>query len=165
LILILKENHEKWIRTVLELAKNNDYNNSLVYLPRLETGKQIIDIIKRAHEINFDHDDLKSEDETKLISEFLQYLQDWMEMSDLKADFEISGQINLSYELNEKIANLEKSGFLIFGERTTVQILESEDPAYSLEHVATIYVIRKENSDIFCSKKLAALNHIFPQNQ
>jgi hypothetical protein len=105
----------------------------------------------------FDHDEFKTQDETDLVSNFLQNLQDWGDMSTFAVDFEIRGQIQLGYTLNAEIDKLEKAGFYIFGERRHSLIKNSDNADICTWDIATIVIIRKENPSIVDGVKLSAI--------
>lgn len=156
LIKAFKTNHENWIKTVIDDAKSKEKANPPEFLRRLTTGKQIVDIIKGAHGCRFDHDEFKSQDEADFVSGFLQNLQDSCDVSGF-CDFEISGQIQLSYSLNKDIEELEKRGFFIFGERNSSHMINANKVDLGVWDIATLVVLHQDNNDIVDGERLAAI--------
>ncbi len=88
-------------------------------LPRIKTGKEVMNIVEGSDASSFDHDELKTE-ETELVGIFFDKLRDW---GDLAGDMEPSFKVNLSTELTAEIKALEDAGFYVFGAREK-QVLE-----------------------------------------
>jgi hypothetical protein len=156
LIISFKTNHENWIKDVIDNAKNKEKENPTKFLPRLTKGKEVVDIIKGAHGFQFDHDEFKSQKETDFVSGFFQNLQDWCDMS-MFSDFEISGQIQLSYDLNKDLEDLNKLGFFLFGEQRTSLMTNASKDDLGVWKIATLLVLRHENPNIIDGNKLAAI--------
>jgi hypothetical protein len=159
----IKKNHEKWIKTTIDNAKSKVNTKSTKLMPRLTSGKQIVDIIHGANAYQFDHCDFKTQDEADYVSSLLQNLQDWTDLSGF-ADFEIWKQVQLSYEMNRDLEELEKRGFFIFGERRSTIMTDTNRKEFDVWYTAILVVMRKDDPLIKCSEKLAAngneFNHI-----
>ncbi|MDL2303559.1 HNH endonuclease [Dysgonomonas sp. OttesenSCG-928-D17] len=154
LLKTFKANHEKWIRTVIDRAKDKVKANSPKFLLRLTTGKQIVDIIREVHAYQFDHCDFTNQEEADFVSGFLQNIQDWGEVSGF-GDFEIGRQIQLGYELNKDIEELEKRGFYLFGERRSSRMTNANKDDLGVWDIATLIVLRQDNPAIINAEKLA----------
>jgi len=155
LLKAFKTNHENWIKTVIDNAKNKAKANAPKLLPRLTSGKQIVDIIREAHAYQFDHCEFNSKDEADYISGFLQNLQDWGEVSGF-GDFEIGNQVQLGFDLNKDIEELEKRGFFLFGERRSSKMTNANKDDLGVWDIATLVVLRQDNPAIINAEKLAA---------
>ncbi|WP_052350640.1 HNH endonuclease [Paenibacillus gorillae] len=96
----IKVKHEHWVSKSLErqedklLRIKRIKENIPEKLPRVTTGKEIINILDRAMGYEFDHDEPKNETEVELISGFLQYLHDF---GDLLSDFESGERVRLGF--------------------------------------------------------------------
>lgn len=143
----IKTDHEKWIRSVIDNARSNYKENNPKILPRLTTGKQIVDIIKEVHAYEFDHDEFKSQEETNFVSRFLQNLQD---LSDISAfsEFEIGRQVQIGFDLNKDIEELEKYGLFLFGERRSTRMYSDKKDDLGIWDIATITILHKDNPEI-----------------
>jgi hypothetical protein len=155
LIKAFKSNHEKWIRKAIDNAKNLITTNPTKFIPRLHTGKQIVDIIRDVQCYQFDHDTFKSKEETDFVSNFLQNLHDWGEIAGF-GGFEIGQQVQLAFDLNKEIEELEKMGFFIFGERKSSKMTNANKDDLGFLDIATLVVLRQNNSAIIDTEKVAA---------
>lgn len=149
-----KTNHEAWVSQ--RLAKEQKIQpvrcrrvkeNIPPVLFRLNTGKEILDVVRNAMAYSFEHDELSSTDEVVLIASFLQNAQDWGEIRD---DLEIGMRVQTEYELTQALQELEQAGFFVFGGRE-VQSLEGGFQSHPTAWpVAILRVLRKENKEINC---------------
>lgn len=154
LLKLIKANHEKWIKTVIDNARLIQKIDKPKLLPRITSGKQIVDIIREVAGYQFDHCELNSQEEMEYVSNFLQNLQDWGEATGF-GDFEIGRIIQLGFELNEEIEELEKRGFFLFGERRKTRITNANKEDLGTWDIATLIVVRKDNPSIINSNILA----------
>jgi len=158
LLRTIKKNHENWIKTVIDNAKRKDKKEEPRLLPRITSGKQIVDIIREVAAYQFDHCDFNSQEEADFVSGFLQNIQDWGEVSGF-GDFEIGRQIQLGYDLNKDIDELEQHGFFLFGERRSSRMTNANKDDLGIWDIATLIVLRKDNpmiinnSEIFTKDK------------
>ncbi|QJW90498.1 HNH endonuclease [Spirosoma taeanense] len=157
LLKTFKNNHENWIRTVIDNADNKAKANAPRFLKRLTTGKQIVDIIREVHAYQFDHDEFKSQEEAEFVSSFLQNLHDWGEASSF-GDFEIGRQVQLGYELNKEIEEIEQKGFFIFGERKSSKMTNGNKDDLGVWDISTIIILRQDNPAIINAEKIIAQN-------
>lgn len=158
LLRTVKTNHENWIRTSIDNARSKLKINPPKLLPRLTNGKQIVDIICDSHVYHFDHCELKSQEEADFVSNFLQSIQDWGEVSCF-GDFEIGRQIQLGYDLTKEIEELEERGFFLFGERKSSRMSIANKDDFSVWDIAVLVVLRQDNPAIINSETpLAQVN-------
>lgn len=146
----IKEKHTKWIHESLNENSNketNDFNskfNGISILPRIKTGTELVHIFQNTQAFEFDNDDLENEEEMELLSGFFQELQDW---GDILDEINSAGDvIRCQFYFNKEITNLEKNGFLVFGERKLkkIKFLDQVDNW----KIAIINVIRESNQRI-----------------
>jgi len=154
LLISVKLNHEKWIRTVIDNANKQGNKKTPTILKRLTTGKEIVDIVREAHAYLFDHDEFKTKEEADFVSSILQNIQDWGEVSGF-GDFEIGKQIEVGFELNADVEELENKGFFIFGKRRQVRMADANKKDLGIFDVATFVVLRKENPTIVNSESIS----------
>jgi DNA-binding HxlR family transcriptional regulator len=148
----MKATHEVWVsQRLAEEQKPQPVRyrrvkeNIPAFLFRLNTGKEVLDIVSNAMAYAFDHDELCSQEEVDLVSGFLQLAQDW---GDLSGELEAGERIRTACSLTESLKELERAGFFIFGGRE-VQVLEGgAQPKPSDWPVAILCVLRKENTEI-----------------
>lgn len=87
-----------------------------------------------------DHDEVRTREEADIVGGFFQYLQDCDEL-------EPADQVHVSLEISEKIDELEKEGFWVFGGRE-VRLLEGGEKPPTSFPCAIIQIMRKDNSAI-----------------
>jgi len=154
---LVKKNHENWIRTTIDTARNKTNKPKTKYYPRITSGKQIIDIVISIHAANFDHDELKTQEEVDVVSQFLQYLNDWSEMSGI-AGIEKTDEIQYGFDLNKELEHIEILGFYIFGARETVRITNDKKEDMGAWDIATLLVLRQSNPGIVNSEFVATID-------
>jgi len=148
----MKSDHEAWVAQKLAESRKPQplrfrrvKQNIPEFLSRLTTGKEVLDIVTNAMAFNFDHDELKSQEEVDLVGSFLQVVQEWGDLSD---DLEAGGRVQAAYNLTESLHELEDAGFFVFGGRE-VQLLEGGVQAEpSNWPIAVLRVLRKDNQEI-----------------
>ena len=90
----LKATHEAWVASTLnpsaKVRIRRLKENVPAYLPRLTSGKDILNIIQNTYAHVFDHDEPASEDEVQLLAEFFQEAQDF---GDLCRDLEAGERV------------------------------------------------------------------------
>lgn len=153
LLITIKANHEKWIRTVIDSANNQEKKNIPIVLKRLTSGKEIVDIVREVHAYNFDHDEFETKEEAEFISCLLQNIQDLGEVSGF-GDFEIGRQIEVGFDLNKDIEELESKGFFMFGKRRRVRFSDENKKDLGIFEVATFVVFHKKNPLIVNSESI-----------
>jgi hypothetical protein len=148
----MKSNHELWVsqklaegRTPQPVRLLRVKQNIPDFLFRLNSGKEVLDLVTNALAYSFDHDELKSREEVDLVGGFLQLVQDW---GDLSSDLEAGDRVQTAYSLTESLRELEQAGFFVFGGRE-VQLLEGGvQTGPSNWPVAILQVLRKDNRAI-----------------
>ena len=145
----IKNKHEEQVCNILKTGENRENkenkakNNGFTFLPRIYKGKELVNIIKSAYAYEFDYDELENEEELEKISYFFQQLQDW---GDILDEIEIGQAIKTQFYFNDEIKELEKMGFLVFGERRSKKINIGKE--IDTWPIATIYVIKETNKNI-----------------
>lgn len=155
LLRTIKINHENWIKTVIDNAKRKEKKDEPRLLPKITSGKQIVDIIRDVGAYQFDHCDFDSQEEADFVSSFLQNIQDWGEVSSF-GNFEIGSQIQLGYDLNKEIVELENHGFFLFGERRSKRMTNAKKDDLGIWDIATLIVLRKDNPMIINNSDILA---------
>jgi hypothetical protein len=122
-----KVNHEAWVANKLteeqklEPVRLRRLKEEIpIFLMRLTTGKEIIDLAANAMAFGFDHCELKSRDQLELVSNFFQQVQD---VGDLISEFEAGYRVEAAFELSELLQELNNAGFMVFGGKE-MQLLE-----------------------------------------
>jgi len=147
----IKENHEKWVITQLDkdpqippkMRIKRIPQNIPKYLKRINSGKEIFNIVDGAETFQFDNDELSNEEEIEIVGEFLDIVKDW---GDLGPDLNPSSRIEIEFRLTNLIKKLDDKGFWVFGAREK-QILEANQQESDWS-MAIVRVIRKSNSQI-----------------
>jgi hypothetical protein len=143
----LKLNHEQWVKLVIDKASGESSNSENRILQRITSGKELVNIIIGMHASQFDHDELKSEQEVQIIGSFLQNLSDW---GDILGDLinEHQQKVELGYNLTKDIEEIENLGFYIFGDSRRSRMTNDSKIDLGIWKIATIYIMRKDNPRI-----------------
>nr|WP_290227790.1 hypothetical protein [Trichocoleus desertorum] len=120
----IKYRHETWIRDTLKLNPPTvEPTPSPLLLYRMETGIQLISLLRGSHASRFHQDNLDS-DRTELASSFLQNIQEQLNVWDAIAKPERTSPDRTSpdrtkteFALNRAICDLEASGLLVYAGR------------------------------------------------
>lgn len=117
----IKAAHEQWVRETLEKKgsgqrdkQGNPALNGVTLLPRIASGKQLVNIVRGAHFFQFDNDEMESQEEMELVSGFIQDLQD---CGDILDELGADEAVRIGFQWNQQLEGLEQKGFLVFGER------------------------------------------------
>jgi len=139
--------HENWVKTTLErdvIAFTNDKNN-VKSLPKITSGKRIIDIINGAHLFDFHHDELSTEKEAEIIGDLLEDLKDY---GDLLSDIGYTEIAKLGLRYNDELENLKQMGFILFGIRRKIRVRNDKKEDMGLYDAASIIIVRDNNPSI-----------------
>jgi hypothetical protein len=148
----LREGHEKWVSQKLEgsddlkpLKIRRLKKNIPTYLTRIDSGKEIINLVLNAYMLSTDQDELKTEAEVGLIGDSFQNVKDLM---DLGHDIEPSYIVKANFALSQSLKEIENAGFFVFGAKE-MQIMEGGITAeQSNWPVAYLQVVRTDNNTI-----------------
>jgi hypothetical protein len=145
----IKTNNEKWVSEKLndrpKKAKINLIkNNTPDYLVRVESGKELLEILNEPHSYGFDNDELNNPNEVEFVGGFFQTLQ---ECGDLSSELESYDRVSVSFELTQLIRQLENKDFLVFG-GIEIQELAGGTSEPSKWKVAIVQVHRSTNESI-----------------
>ncbi len=141
---LFKEVHESWVKETLErdvLAFTNDKQN-VKSLSKITSGKQLVDLIRDAHMYNFEHEELKTEEEAEKIGGLFEELQDY---GDVLSDIGISEVVKYGVKLNMDLDELNKMGFSLFGIRRKMNITNDKSEDIGLYDTTTLLAIRNDN--------------------
>jgi len=147
----IKENHEKWVSRQLdkepkispEMRIKRIPQNIPKYLHRITSGKEILNIVVGAHTYSFDHDELSSEEEVKIVGEFFDIVNDW---GDISPELGPGFRVEATYRLTNLIKELDDAGFWVFGSREKqILVVNGQESSWSM---SIVHVIRKTNSEI-----------------
>ncbi|MEW6447212.1 MAG: HNH endonuclease signature motif containing protein [Bacillota bacterium] len=145
---MVKAYHEKWVRETLgqpakKKAPRGPTLDEVNVLPRIRTGRELVNVLWNAHLFYFDNDELESEEELDLVSGFFQVIQDY---GDLLTDLGAGEVVKAEFYLNQEIKELESKGFFVFGRCwfKKVKIGNQED----LWPVASVRVVRRTSPEI-----------------
>ena len=139
----LKAAHERWVKERLERKTNSAPRFTL--LLRIRTGKELSNIIGGSHAFSFDHDELETAEEAKLVGDFLGILQDW---GGVWSDLDSGQHVQARFTLSGMIKEIEAAGMLVFGTRETQKMrMKTNNEVFNWD-VATVAVVRATNPDI-----------------
>jgi hypothetical protein len=144
---LFKQLHEEWVRTTLErdvIAFTNDKLN-IKSLPKLTTGKQVVDIINGAHMFDFNNDELKTKEEAEEIGGFFDLLK---ETGDVLDDMSHVDVAKFGLDINETINKIQGMGFSIFGLRRKMRVFNHKKEDVGLFDGASLVIVRSDNPSI-----------------
>lgn len=143
--------------------KPNTSEPKIHLIPRLTSGKQIMDVVGGADAFHFDHDELKSAEEAEGISTFIQSIKDWAE---IWSDIEAGDRVKASFDCNDLLKAVETIGFAIFGFQRKVFLRTEQSSDKSVKfHIGTIVVKRADDPKIVRTGDMEVLPSIFEENQ
>ena len=147
----IKQNHEVWVDTKLRdeptlppIRVRRVRENIPTHLARIRIGKELLEIASGASAHSFDHEHDLSENEVKLVGEFVQEITDWV---DLSSDLEPIDRVRTAKRVQDLIYHLEASGFSVFAAREMRRI-EGGIGAPSNFPVLHLSVVRASNPNI-----------------
>ena len=131
-----------------------------VLLKRVYTGKELVAVLRNAHFFSFDNDELETQREVDLVSDFIQTLH---ELGDFLGDYEAGEIVRVEFSLNSAIQELEADKFFVFGDR---QVSKMNFGGMIGDWItAIVHVRRSTNPSIIRMSEIAkALDDVFPNN-
>lgn len=116
----IKAAHEIWVHATLTAAAKEKGIESaqtpqreIWPLPRIESGGQLVSMLRGALMYNFGNDRLKTPEEVSRVPDFLGLLQDY---GDCIRDLDVGDVVRIEAQFDNELREFEESGFLIFGE-------------------------------------------------
>jgi len=145
-LIALKEAHEQWVRTVLEIGSTTSgspkSSEGITLLPRITSGKRLVSMCRGCHAFQYDHEELETEEDTSLIAGFLQEVEDL----DILEDLGTAAIVQAGFTMGTLLQELEQQGYMVFGERKR-QKMRVGDAIVDWQ-IATIVVLRESNPTI-----------------
>ena len=144
---LFKVIHESWVKSTLErdvLAFTNDKNN-IKSLPKIVTGKQIVDLINGAHMFDFNHDELKTGEEAEFIGGLFEELMDY---GDILTDIGYAEVAKLGIRYNEELEKLKQLGFVLFGLRRKIRLRNDKKEDMGVYDTSSLIAVRQDNPSI-----------------
>jgi hypothetical protein len=141
---LFKAVHETWVRTTLgrdATAFANDKQN-IKSLPKITSGKQLVDIINGADGYDFNHDELKTEDEANEVGGLFEELKDY---GDIISDIGFAEVAKWGLHLNDQIEKLRQMGFVLFGLRRKLRLHNDKEEDMGVFDTASIIAVRQDN--------------------
>ncbi len=146
----MKNNHELWVSERLsdwqwpkQVRIKRLKQNIPDYLTRLTTGKEILEILEHACQVETNpYDELKSEEEADLVGYFFGYIQD-CDILDYM-DLNLQERVHIAFELTKILQQLDDNGFWVFGARE-LRFLEADKNEPMKWPIAIICVYRKDS--------------------
>lgn len=145
----IKKDHENWVYSTLEkdIMEFTNEKTNIIILPKITSGKKIIDIIRNPDCINFGYDELFRDEEAIIIGGFLDELKEYADNFSLIGYEEIS---KFGIWCNEKIKTLNQNGFFLFGlkRKTKFSFTIANKNSEVTLYYSSFYVARQENPSI-----------------
>lgn len=144
LLRYIKLNHENWVKATINNAINKVKENKPKFLAQITSGKELLNIIADCHAHKTDYDEIQNDEDAKYIGSVFQELSDY---GDICGMMETYDKIQMSFELNKLIKELDEKGYFIFGEKGIEKMKFSNGESDNWK-VATIIIKKKDNSEI-----------------
>ncbi|MDD5503774.1 MAG: toll/interleukin-1 receptor domain-containing protein [Candidatus Omnitrophica bacterium] len=90
------------------------WQKRITVMPRLTTGREVIDVVTSCHFSYSFNDEPNNDAEIDLVGGFLQELRDWCDIWD---DIDIPGQMKATSRVSDMVGELETSGWTIYGSK------------------------------------------------
>ena len=136
----LKTQHEAWVDSNLQVQQTNFASNVTF---RVDNGTDIMRIIGGAYGCDFQHDELKTEEEVEVVGNFLQELEDY---GDIYSEMAASEKTKCTFYISQQMKELDRLEFVAFvGEYT--KKYQVPDGVMNFP-IAVIRVVRKTNPAI-----------------
>jgi len=90
------------------------WQKRIVVMPRLTTGKEVVDVVTGCHFSYSFNDEPNNEAEIDLIGGFIQELRDWC---DIWNDIEVPEQMRTALHISEMVEELKNVGWTVYGTR------------------------------------------------
>jgi len=90
------------------------WQKRITVMPRLTTGREVIDAVTGCHFSYSFNDEPNNDAEIDLVGGFLQELRDWCDIWD---DIDIPGQMKATSRVSDMVGELETSGWTVYGSK------------------------------------------------
>jgi len=144
---LVKGLHEQWVKTTLERDVTTFANDQLNVksLPRVKTGQQALEIVRGAHMFDFNHDELKTEEEASLVGGLLEELKD---TGDILGDMSFEDVAKFGIYISKQLEEMHAKGFCLFGLKRRLRMKFGKDQEADIYDTASLVVVRKDNPSI-----------------
>lgn len=148
----LKREHEQWVKdkispTTPAIKIHDPEVGKPVMLQRIDTGKELMDIVAHTLAAHHDHPEPQSSEEAELIGEFFQNVSDCIDMWN---DLEPSGRIRAAFSISEDIVRLRDAGLVVYASMRN-QVIKGGTQAPAPWPVAYIIIRRSDDESIKAS--------------
>jgi len=148
----IKENHEKRVAAKLTdidspkpVQIKRVKGKTASFLIRLNTGREILNLVEGSCAGSYDHDELETQQEVDIIGDFLEVIRDWV---DIGNDLGPSSRTETAFRLSQTIKELDELGFFVFGAKEVQEMTGGYSENPTDWSVSIIRVIRKTNPEI-----------------
>lgn len=126
----------------LRFHHQKDYQN--IMLMKMDSGNDLIDSVTVAQGITFSQE-AENIEEVEIISDFVQYIK---ELMDYDLVDEPSDKIMATFNLSEKIKELEKAGFWVFANIEEQKLTGGIKKTAEVVPVLILRIVKKNSKDI-----------------
>lgn len=102
----------KLIEVIKPEAMEALLKRQIIVLPRLSSGKEVLNVITGSHFSYSYNDEPNDEAEIDLVGGFIQNLRDW---SDIWDDIDVPGQMRAAVQITDMIKEIEAAGWTVHG--------------------------------------------------
>jgi hypothetical protein len=105
---------------------------SIIRLPEITSGHNLVSLLMGTMAHNLANDDLKTESEVELVGGFLQNTHDWCEILD---DLEPLDRVRAEHEIDKELRNLKATGWQAYGAKMDQPLKLFDDNRVPVGHV------------------------------
>jgi len=134
----VKASHERRVKDALQAATQSA---TQILLPRIRTGRDLLNAVLGVFAYDFDHDEPQSDADVEVIGGFLQTSKDWGEVGD---DLDAGQRVRVGHDLNATIRAVESAGYVVLGRKVADAVTFGSGDA-EVWPVAVIRVFRADN--------------------
>ncbi len=127
----------------LKIVTPEDHKNLM--LIKINSGKELINLIADKCGIQFDFDEAKTREEAVLIKDFQNYVT---ELIDTDAVIEPSERVVIGFDLNDAIKEIEEKGFWIFANEENCKLVGGTSNTPENFPILYIRLVHKDNEEI-----------------
>ena len=114
----IKAKHEAWVSSRLEGVTDESpvrvrrVQPGPIAVAPLTSGRELFALVEQGLAFVLDHDELESEEEVELVSQFLQELHDW---GDIGGDLGPADRVREGFRITQSLIELGQAGFAVIG--------------------------------------------------
>ena len=128
-----------------QVRKFLDDFQKIDFLPLIQSGRHLMQIAGGAELGTYGYSPLENNEEAELVGGFLQDVRDW---GDIWIELNMIERARAEVELNERIEELARNGYWLFGQRKKKKLLFPHTSNPSVWTIRYLYIVQKDDPSI-----------------